>query len=96
MMYLNDTLFPGFEELYRKDRIKLIDISGEIFAFNVQDSILFKIENLPRKYFNDVVKTPLPPLKTLILHTTYKCDFSCKHCYINAGKMRQDEMDSKE
>ncbi len=87
--------FPDFERLHTNERVKFIDIDGNVFAYNVQDSYLVKIEDSQR-FSQEIVKTPRNPVKTLILHTTYECNLRCRHCYINAGIKRPDEMGSKE
>jgi len=87
--------FPDFERLHAVGRVKFIEIDGKVFAYNVKDSYLVRVNN-SEAFSSEVVKTPKNPVKTLILHTTYECNLRCKHCYINAGVKRSDEMDSKE
>ena len=82
---------PDFEKLHSEGRIKFIEIRGEIFIYNVKENYLMRIEN-PGKFFPEVVKALKNPVKTLILHTTYECNLKCRHCYINAGEKRDDEM----
>lgn len=88
--------FPDFERLRSQNRVKFIKIGEDTFAYNVRDSYLIKIEKPEIFSLNDIVKTPKNPLKTLILHTTYECNLRCKHCYIDAGMKKKDEMDSQE
>ena len=90
------SIFPNFNELHANKRIKFLDINGEFFIYNVKDSLLIPINNLPKEFLGEVVKSIVPPVKTLILHTTSKCNFSCGHCYINAGNDSPEEMTSKE
>jgi len=87
--------FPDFERLHAIGRVKFIEVDGRVFAYNVRDSYLVGINN-PEKFSSEIVRTPKNPVKTLILHTTYECNLRCKHCYINAGVKRSDEMNSKE
>lgn len=87
--------FPDFENLHAIGRVKFLEVDGKVFAYNVKDSYLVRVSN-PKNFSSEVVKTPKNPIKTLILHTTYECNLRCKHCYINAGVKRSDEMDSKE
>jgi len=87
--------FPDFERLHKTGRVKFIDVDGRIFAYNVKESFLVQIDN-PEEFFSEIIKTPIHPVKTLILHTTYKCNLRCKHCYINAGNKKPDEMGSGE
>ena len=89
------SLFQDFERLHSDGRVKFIDILGKVLAYNVKDSYLVQVAN-PEEFISEIVKTPPNPVKTLILHTTYECNLKCKHCYINAGTKRPDEMDSKE
>lgn len=89
--------FPDFKSLHSVGRVKFIDIDGRVFVYNVRDSYLVKVDN-PEKFSSEheIIKTPPNPVKTLILHTTYECNLRCRHCYINAGTKRPNEMDSKE
>lgn len=87
--------FPNFERLHAVGRVKFIEIDGSVFAYNVKDSYLVRIDD-SEKFSPEIVKTPKNPVKTLILHTTYECNLRCKHCYINAGVKRPDELDFKE
>ena len=87
---------PDLVRLHKDGRVKFIDVSGKILAYNVRDSFLVEVDNLPEEYKSEVIITPTPPVKTLILHTTYECNFGCRHCYMEAGKKRTDEMDSDE
>lgn len=95
MSFTQSFPFPDFERLHAVGRVKFIEIDGKVFAYNVKDSCLVRVNN-PETFSFEVIKTPKNPVKTLILHTTYECNLRCKHCYINAGVKRQDEMDSKE
>lgn len=89
------SLFPNFERLHLDRRVKFIDVVGKVFAYNVKDSYLVQVVN-PKEFISETIKTPSDPVKTLILHTTYECNLGCRHCYINAGVKRHDEMDSEE
>ncbi len=86
--------FLDFERLHAVGRVKFIEIDGSVFAYNVKDSYLVRIDN-SKRFSSEIVKTPKNPIKTLILHTTYECNLRCKHCYIDAGVKRPNEMDSK-
>jgi MoaA/NifB/PqqE/SkfB family radical SAM enzyme len=88
-------LFPDFQELVAKNRVKFISIDKKIFAYNVRDSFLVEVPD-SMKIDEKVVEATTTPVKTLILHTTYQCNLKCKHCYINAGEKRADEMDAEE
>ena len=87
--------FPNFEWLNRNKRVKFLDISGKIFAYNVKDSYLVQVNN-QREFSKEIIKTSIPPVKTLILHVTYECNLKCRHCYINAGPKMTYEMDVNE
>jgi MoaA/NifB/PqqE/SkfB family radical SAM enzyme len=85
-------LFPNFDDLNERKRVKVIKIDSKSFAYNVQDSFLIELPD--NKQFSSVaVNTITPPVKTLILHTTYECNLTCKHCYIDAGEKRSNELD---
>lgn len=87
--------FSDFEKLHRVGRVKFIDIADKVFVYNARDSYLVQVENF-KEFSQEVVKTTDPPVKTLILHTTYQCNIGCRHCYIKAGKQRPGEMTSSE
>ena len=87
--------FLDFERLHAVERVKFIEIDGRVFAYNVKDSYLVRVGNF-KAFSSEIVKTPSNPVKTLILHTTYECNLRCRHCYIDAGLKRSDEMSSKE
>src|SRR3989338_1167426 len=87
--------FLDFERLHAVERVKFIEIDGRVFAYNVKDSYLVRVGNF-KAFSSEIVKTPSNPVKTLILHTTYECNLRCRHCYIDDGLKRSDEMSSKE
>lgn len=88
--------FPDFETLNLKGRVKFIKIGERVFAYNVRDSFLIEMPN-DSPFTKEAITTTNPPVKTLILHTTYDCNLSCEHCYMNAGRMTgREEMDSSE
>ena len=93
MKFSSNNIFPqNFDNLYKAKRVKFIEIDGKVLVYNSKDSFLLEVDHLPKHYIPDIVKTPSPPIKTLILHTTYECNFGCKHCYLGAGESRRDEM----
>ncbi len=85
-----------FERLHRNKRIKFIKISGNLFIYNARDGFLTSIKEIPKEYSKEVIRVAEPPVKTLILHTTYECNLRCNHCYLNAGRRKTNEMTSKE
>jgi MoaA/NifB/PqqE/SkfB family radical SAM enzyme len=88
-------IFPDFERLHSERRVKFIKIDGKALAYNARDSFLVEVDQ-PASFLNEIVNATNPPVKTLILHTTYQCNLRCKHCYIKAGEKREDEMDYNE
>ena len=88
-------IFDNFERLRLLGRVNFIEIDGKVFAYNVRDSYLVEI-SAPERFASEIIRVVSPPVKTLILHTTYQCNLNCKHCYLNAGNEKQDEMSSKE
>ncbi|MCL5018550.1 MAG: radical SAM protein [Candidatus Pacearchaeota archaeon] len=84
-----------FEKLHARKRLKFIKIDEKFFVYNVPESYLLQIDDFT-KFSNEIVTTTNPPVKTLILHTTYECNLGCNHCYINAGSKKDNEMDSSE
>ena len=85
-----------FEELESNKRIRALDINGTLFIYNSKDSQLSKIDKIPENFKHKFIKVKGNPVKTLILHSTYECNLACKHCYIDAGKSRPEEMNSDE
>lgn len=88
--------FKEIEELHSKKRIKFLEINNHFFIYNVRDSLLTKTFAIPEKYQDEIIRVQGTPIKTLILHSTYECNFRCSHCYLQAGKAREEEMDSEE
>ncbi len=88
--------FPDFERLHKSGRIKFLYVGGKFLIYNSKDSSIFEIPEIPPMYKEEVITTPKPPVKTLILHTTYQCNFGCTHCYMNAGETVREEMNSDE
>ncbi len=90
-----DSPFRGFERLRLEGRVKFIKIDSKIFVYDIRNSYLTEIP-FSSEVEKEAVQTTNPPVKTLILHTTYECNLACKHCYINAGSQKREEMDSAE
>lgn len=88
--------FPDFEGLQKDRRIKFLDVNSNLLIYNAKDSYMLKVDELPTEFSDQIIKTVFPPVKTLIMHTTYECNFGCTHCYLKAGKKNPEEMTSEE
>lgn len=80
----------------QSDRIKFIDVQGTVYVYDCSASILRELSQLPESLPVAPVKAVIPPVKTLILHCTYKCNLSCRHCYLSAGNVQRRELSIEE
>lgn len=82
----------NLRQLDARGRVKPIQIGNSRYLFYAESSTLEVVPSFPPEVTAPPAVAPLPPAKTLILHVTYKCGLSCRHCYLNAGAPAADEL----
>ncbi|MEO0128716.1 MAG: radical SAM protein [candidate division WOR-3 bacterium] len=80
-------------EIIKARKYRYIDTGNKLLQFDPQTSELTEINitEIPDDGCT-IIKSVPPPVSSLILHVTKRCNLRCRHCYIDAKEDNDDEL----